>query len=123
MNVKPAREEDLAELLQMVTEYQEEYEDVAVTEEQALSKYLTALLADEQRGAVFIGRTTSGGHPIGFASIYLCPSTRSAAFVPTIIDLYVRADYREKGFGRQLFDYAIKWAKAKKLPRLVCYCF
>jgi GNAT superfamily N-acetyltransferase len=118
MNVKTAQLEDLEDLLQMVIEYQEEYESINVMDDDVIDGFLKELIADENRGAVFIVRTSSA-QAVGFATIYLCPSARNADFAPTLQDLYVRKDYREKGFGRQLFDFAIRWAKKRAYSKLV----
>ena len=118
MNVKPARAEDLVDLIQMVTEYQDEYEAIDVTEESVTEKFLKDMIAEDKRGAMLIARTSSG-HAVGFATIYLCPFTRNASLVATMVDLFVRPDYRTQGFGRQLFDYAVKWAKARKYRKMV----
>jgi GNAT superfamily N-acetyltransferase len=120
MNVKTARAEDLADLLQMVTEYQDEYEAIEVTDEHVIEQFFKDLLADEQRGMVLIGRTSTG-HAVGFAAVYMVPSTRGGAFVPTLIDLYIRLDYREKGFGGQLFDHVVKWAKKRHYPKFAWF--
>jgi GNAT superfamily N-acetyltransferase len=68
---------------------------------------------------ILIGRTSSG-LPVGFLLMYLTPSTLEADRVPTILDLFVRPSQREKGFGRQLFDHAIRWAKKAKYSHIDC---
>jgi GNAT superfamily N-acetyltransferase len=118
MNIKQARAEDLADLLQLVIEYQEEYEGIVVTADEVIEKFLADLMTDEQRGALFIGRTSTGS-AVGFAVVYLCPSARNAEFAATLTDLFISLDYREKGFGGHLFEHVVKWAKKRNYPKLI----
>ena len=119
MNVATAKVDDLKDLLELVRSYQEEGEEFEVRDDKVIHGYLNDILHDKSLGTVFIGRT-SGGAPIGFCIVYLIPSTYEAARNPTILDLYVIESQREKGFGRQLFDHCIRWAKKKKHARINC---
>lgn len=110
MNVTAARHADLKDMLEMLTEYQESLESVTTVDEKKNERYLKQLLDEGKTGAVFIGRTSSK-HPVGFVIVNHRLSTPDADWVPNIQDLYVRESYRRKGFGRQLFEHVVRWAK------------
>jgi GNAT superfamily N-acetyltransferase len=119
MNVTTAGAEDLDDLLRLTAEYQKEDETAGAADAAQTAKYLKAFLADRQ-AVIFIGRTSSG-QPIGFVSVYGGPDTLRAARVPQMMDLFVRQPYRRQGFGRQLFQHAVRWAKSRKHRTLIWF--
>lgn len=119
MIVSTATMADLPQLLELVAEYQSEGEEFEAQPENINREYLTEILENDRLGLVFIGRTSSG-IPVGFLLMYLTPSTLEADRVPTILDMFVRPSQREKGFGRQLFDHAIRWARKEKFAHIDC---
>ena len=119
MIVSNATIADLPQLLELVAEYQADGEEFEAQPEDVNRTYLTEILENDRLGQVLIGRTSSG-LPVGFLLLYLTPSTLEADRVPTILDMFVRQSQREKGFGRQLFDHAIRWAKKEKFAHIDC---
>lgn len=119
MIVSNATIADLAQLLELVAEYQADGEEFEAHPEDVNQDYLREILENDRLGVILIGRTSSG-LPVGFLLMYLTPSTLEADRVPTILDLFVRPSQREKGFGRQLFDHAIRWAKKAKYSHIDC---
>lgn len=116
MNVTTAGADDLKHLLELLADYQEEDETVSVIDDARNADYLKAFLKD-RNGVIFIGRTSSG-QPIGFVSVYCSPNMLHAAEVPQMLDLFVREPHRQQGFGRQLFQHAVRWAKSQNYPKL-----
>ena len=119
MIVSNATIADLPQLLELIAEYQADGEEFEAQPEDVNRTYLTEILENDRLGQVLIGRTSSG-LPVGFLLLYLTPSTLEADRVPTILDMFVRQSQREKGFGRQLFDHAIRWAKKEKFAHIDC---
>lgn len=119
MIVSTATTADLAQLLELVAEYQADGEEYEAHPDDVNQEYLKEILDNDRLGSIFIGRTSSG-IPVGFLLMYLTPSTLEADRVPTILDLFVRPSQREKGFGRQLFDHAIRWATKAKYSHIDC---
>lgn len=119
MNVTKAGVDDLKDLLHLVAEYQEGDETVSVVDDERNAEHLKMFL-DDPHAAIFIGRTSSG-QPIGFASVYSVLSTLHASRVPHLMDLFVSESYRQQGFGRQLFQHALRWAKSRKYPKLAWF--
>ncbi|MBU0507688.1 GNAT family N-acetyltransferase [bacterium] len=120
MNVSQAKTEDLDDLLELTAAYQDEEESADVIDDEINAAYLKAFMGDPQQGVIFIGRTSSG-QPVGFATVHLEPSTLRSARLPRLIDLFVRESDRRKGYGRQLFDHAVRWAKQQKHKELVWF--
>ncbi len=119
MIVSNATIADLPQLLELIAEYQADGEEFEAQPEDVNRTYLTEILENDRLGQIFMGRTSSG-LPVGFLLTYLTPSTLEADRVPTILDMFVRVSQREKGFGRQLFDHAIRWAKKEKFAHIDC---
>lgn len=119
MIVSTAKPADLPQLLELIAEYQSDGEEFEALDEATNTAYLREILENDRLGQIFMGHTSSGV-PVGFLLIYLTPSTLEAHRIPTILDLFVRVSQREKGFGRQLFDHAIRWAKKHKYTHIDC---
>jgi GNAT superfamily N-acetyltransferase len=122
MTIKPARTEDLDDLVVLLAAYQslDETSDT-IPDDEANRQFLKGLLADNDGpNVLFIGRS-SGGELIGFLHISMHPSALDGCRVAHITDLFVHPDFREQGFGQQLFNHALRWAKTKKHPRVVWF--
>lgn len=120
MNVSKATVKDLDHLLELIAEYQEQEETADVIDDEVNAAYLKAFMSDPQQGAIFIGRTSSG-QPVGFMTVHLEPSTLRAARLPRLLDIFVSEPHRRQGLGKQLLDYAIRWAKEQKHKELVWF--
>jgi GNAT superfamily N-acetyltransferase len=117
MTITVARPADLHDILEMLAEYQESLETVTVIDEHKNEKFVQGILDDGKSTTLFIGRTSTG-QAAAFAIVYLRLYSADAATVPFVTDLFVRPAYRRKGFGRQFFDYLLRWAKTKKHDRI-----
>ena len=117
MNITVALAADLPELAAMLAEFQESLESVTTSDEKKNTQYLKQILKSDKIGTVFIGRTSSH-QPAAFAIVCHRLSSPDADSVPHILDLYVRESFRRHGFGRQLFNHIVRWAKSKKYANL-----
>jgi GNAT superfamily N-acetyltransferase len=120
MVVTQARLSDLAALLELVSEYQDSDEKIFPVEPVQNERYLSEILGNERLGIVFIGKTSSG-QPVGFATVFLAPHTLHGEQIPEIRDLFVTSVLRRKGFGRQLFEHALRWARQQKYKRMIWF--
>ncbi len=118
MNITVAQAADLPELSAMLAEYQESQESVTQIDSEKNLRYLQTILEHDKLGTVFIGRTSSH-QPAAFAIVALRMSSPDADSFPFIQDLFVRESFRRRGFGRQLFNHLVRWAKSKKHPQLL----
>ncbi len=119
MIVSTAKTDDLPQLLELVAEYQSENEEHEAASDEQITAYLTEVLSNDRFGILFIGKTSSGA-PVGFLHVALKPVTMEARHIPYILDLFIRPNHRERGFGKLLFEHAIKWAKKQKYTRVEC---
>ncbi len=117
MNITVAQAADLPELSAMLAEYQESQESVTQIDNDKNLRYLQNLLSDDKLGTVFIGHTSSH-QPAAFAIVALRLSSPDADSHPFVQDLFVRESFRRRGFGRQLFNHIVRWAKSKKFAEL-----
>ncbi len=120
MNVSQATLADLPDLLELVAEYQELDDSITVIDDGHNEAFLTEILSNERLGCLFIGRTSSK-QPVGFVSVFLSPNMMRGEQIPEVRDLFVTASMRRKGFGRQLFDHALRWVKGKKHRRVMWF--
>lgn len=120
MVVTQARLSDLAALLELVTEFQDSNDKIIPVEPEQNERYLSEILGNERLGTIFIGKTSSG-QPVGFVTIFLAPNTLHGEQVPEIRDLFVTSTLRRKGFGRQLFEHALRWARQHKHQRVIWF--
>ena len=110
MNITVARAADLQDIVAMLTEYQESLESPPVVDPDKNLQYLKRIVDDENAGTIFIGRTSSK-QPAAFAVVCPRPSSPAAEWVPFVLDLYVRESFRRQGFGRQIFEHVVRWAR------------
>ena len=118
MNVTVAQHGDLDDMLEMLCEYQESLDNITHIDEEKSEAYLNQIFDNASFATAFIGRTSSSGQPVGFAIVCRHLSSANAEGVPLIVDLYIRPNYRLKGFGRQIFEYITRWAKTQNYSRL-----
>jgi ribosomal protein S18 acetylase RimI-like enzyme len=120
MNVTTARLEDLTDLLELVADYQSLDDTAEPIDDSVNEQFLKEILDNTSQSALLTGRTSSG-ELIGFVMIHCTPSAMRGRRAAQITDLFVHPEYREQGFGRQLFQHAIRWAKERKQSHVIWY--
>ncbi|MFC4351117.1 GNAT family N-acetyltransferase [Fodinicurvata halophila] len=121
IQIRPAREEDCAQILQLVKElaaFEELSDQVQATEEDLRrdgfgpSPRFECLLAETHEG--------SGTSPtvVGFALFFLTYSTFAGRPGLYLEDIYIRETARGLGAGRQLLAWLAAIARARNCPRL-----
>ncbi len=118
MNITVAQHADAHDMLEMLAEYQESLDTARVIDEDKNERFIQALIQGEHRATLFIGRTSSSGQAAAFAIVCLQLRTPEAELVPFMTNLFVRPAYRRKGFGRQFFEYLLRWARKQNYSRL-----
>jgi len=78
---------------------------------------LTMLIADAQRGRVFVARHPTLG-VVGMVSAQLVISTAIGAPSAWLEDMVIRESFRGLGLGKALLDAACDWAVAQGAGRL-----
>lgn len=120
MNVTPARLDDLDDLAELIAEYQSLDDTADLIDTPLNREFLASLLKDKDHSALFVGRTSSG-ELIGLIAVHATPSVLHGCRLAQITDLFVHPDYRAQGFGRQLFNHAVRWARDRKFVKAAWY--
>jgi GNAT superfamily N-acetyltransferase len=103
----------LVELLQLLFSIEQDF----IPDAAAQRRGLTLLMANPDRGQVFVARDQAQ-HVIGMVSAQLLMSTAIGAPSVWIEDVILRGPYRGQGVGKALLDSAIAWAQAKGAKRI-----
>ena len=112
--IRPATRADVPTILGLIREladYERLSKEVVATEEDLLRW----LFGEKPVAEVLIGEY--GGMPVSFALFFYNFSTFLGKPGVYLEDLYVKPEYRHKGFGRRLMAYIAHWAKAKNCGR------
>ena len=112
--IRPATKTDVPTILGLIREladYEQLSMEVVATEED-LQQWL---FGEKPKAEVLIGEYR--GKPVSFALFFYNFSTFRGRPGVYLEDLYIKPDYRHKGFGRRLMAYIAQWAKAKNCGR------
>jgi GNAT superfamily N-acetyltransferase len=115
LRVEPATLDDLPELTELLFELFSQKGDFIPNREKEI-RGLRLLLEQPSRGRVFVLRSPI--KIVGMINLLITISTAEGGFVLVLEDLIVHNEYRGQGFGTQLLNYAIEFAKKKKFLRI-----
>jgi GNAT superfamily N-acetyltransferase len=113
--VEPATTEDLpmlAELLHDLFTHESDFRPDMAKQ----MRGLRIILEQPNRGRIFVLR--SFDQIIGMINLLFTISTAEGGFVIILEDLVIRQDHRGRGFGTELLEYAINFAKQKDFLRI-----
>src|SRR6266850_6462104 len=113
--IEPATAEDLDELSDLLGELFSEESDFRPNKEKQL-RGLRLIFEQPNRGRVFVLR-----HDrviVGMINLLFTISTAEGGFVILLEDLVVHDAYRDHGYGSELLEYAINFAKQKNFLRI-----
>jgi RimJ/RimL family protein N-acetyltransferase len=115
LRVEPATLDDLPELTELLFELFSQEGDFIPNREREM-RGLRLLLEQPSRGRIFVLRSPI--KIVGMINLLITISTAEGGFVLVLEDLIVHNEYRCQGFGTQLLNYAIDFAKKKKFLRI-----
>ena|SRR2546423_445880 len=113
--IEPAIAEDLDELSSLLGELFSEESDFRPNKEKQLHG-LRLIFEQPNRGRVFVLRCNRA--IVGMINLLFTISTAEGGFVILLEDLIIHKEYRGKGYGSKLLDYAIEFAKQKNFLRI-----
>ena len=113
--IEPATEADLDELSEMLGELFAQESDFRPDKDKQL-RGLRLIFEQPSRGRVFVLRRD--GAIVGMINLLFTISTAEGGFVILLEDLVVHDAFRGHGYGSQLLEYAINFAKQKKFLRI-----
>jgi RimJ/RimL family protein N-acetyltransferase len=115
LRIEPATLDDLPELTELLFELFSQEGDFIPNREKEM-RGLRLILEQPSRGRVFVLR--SPNKIIGMINLLITISTAEGGFVLVLEDLIVHNEHRRQGFGTQLLNYGIDFAKKKKFLRI-----
>lgn len=113
--IEPASLEDLPELVDLLVELftvEKDFEPDRVKQERGLR----LILEQPSRGRIFVVRTDH--RIIGMVNLLITISTAMGGFVLLMEDVSIHPDHRGQGYGSQLMDYVIDFARKKDFLRI-----
>ena len=113
--IEPAVFEDLDELSNLLGELFSEEKDFRPNKQKQLQG-LRLIFEEPNRGRVFVLRRDRT--IVGMINLLFTISTAEGGFVLLLEDLVVHDSFRGHGYGSQLLEYAIAFAKQKKFLRI-----
>ncbi|MFT5471000.1 MAG: GNAT superfamily N-acetyltransferase [Verrucomicrobiales bacterium] len=113
--VEPATLADLDELVDMVMLLFTEEEDFEPNRRKQ-EHGLRLILEQPNRGRIFVIRTEH--KIIGMSNLLFTISTAAGAFVILMEDVVIHPDHRSQGYGSQLMNYVIDFARKKNFKRI-----
>ena len=115
MTIEPATEADLDELSDLLGELFTEESDFRPNKEKQLHG-LRLIFEQPNRGRVFVLRRDNA--IVGTINLLFTISTAEGGFVILLEDLVIHRKYRDHGYGSDLLNHAIEFAKQKKFLRI-----
>ena len=113
--IEPASEADLDELSELLGELFSEEKDFRPNKQKQL-RGLRLIFEQPNRGRVFVLRRDNA--IVGMINLLFTISTAEGGFVVLLEDLVVHDEFRGHGYGSQLLQYAIDFAKQKNFLRI-----
>ncbi len=113
--IEPATEADLDELSDLLGDLFSEESDFRPNKEKQL-RGLRLVFEQPNRGRVFVLRRDNV--IVGTINLLFTISTAEGGFVILLEDLVVHKNYRDHGYGSDLLEHAINFAKQKHFLRI-----
>jgi GNAT superfamily N-acetyltransferase len=114
VEIRPAREDELDEVMPLMRAYCDFYESSPTDE--GLRTMLSTLIADPSQGAVFIAR--DGGQAVGFAALDWKWSSLKGARIGYLEDLFVDPEARGKGIADSLIEICANRCRELAMPAM-----
>lgn len=115
LRIEPATLDDLSDLTELLMVLFEQEEDFTPNRDKQL-RGLRLILEQPSRGRIFVLRNQN--RIIGMINLLITISTAEGGFVLILEDLVVRKEHRGQGYGSQLLQHAIEFARQKKFLRI-----
>jgi ribosomal protein S18 acetylase RimI-like enzyme len=114
VEIRPARTEEIEEMLPLIRAYCEFYE--TEPDDEGLRSMFETLISEPTQGIVFIAR--DGGKAVGFATLDWKWSSLKAARIGYLEDLYVDPEARGRGIADALIEVCAEGCRERGMPAL-----
>lgn len=113
--IEPATIEDMPQLVELLVALFSEEEDFR-PDKTKQEHGLRLILEQPNRGRIFVLRTDH--MVIGMVNLLFTISTAEGGLVILMEDVIVHPQHRRQGYGGQLLNYALEFARAKHFKRI-----
>lgn len=113
--IEPATLEDMPQLVELLSALFSEEEDF-VPDPRKQEHGVRMILEQPSRGRIFVLRTDHMA--IGMANLLFTISTAEGGLVVLLEDVIVHPQHRGQGYGGQLLEYVIQFAREKGFRRI-----
>lgn len=113
--IEAVSESNLSEVLPLIRKYQEFY-NVSEISDSRNTEFFSQFGESSQSGCLFLYR--DAGRVVAFATVYFSFASTVVSKVAVMNDLYTLPDFRGRGIGRSLVEYAAQYAKQSGASRL-----
>ena len=113
--IEPAAVDDLPHLAELLNDLFSKEADFRPDQTKQL-RGLEMIITQPNKGRIFVLRSFE--RIIGMINLLFTISTAEGGSVIILEDLIVRQEHRSQGFGAQLLEYAIEFAKQKDFLRI-----
>ena len=114
IEIRPARTDEIEEMLPLIRAYCEFYE--TEPDDDGLRKMFEMLINDPGQGAIFIAR--DGGSAVGFATLDWKWSSLKAARLGYLEDLFVDPEARGRGIADALIEVCARRCRELGMPAM-----
>jgi GNAT superfamily N-acetyltransferase len=114
VEVRPARTDEIEEMLPLIRAYCEFYE--TEPNDEGLRSMFETLINDPSQGAVFVAR--DGGKAVGFATLDWKWSSLKAARIGYLEDLFVDPEARGRGIADALIEVCAERCRELGMPAM-----
>lgn len=114
IEIRPARTEEIEEMLPLIRAYCEFYETKA--NDEGLREMFRTLITEPSQGSVFVAR--DGDRAVGFATLDWKWSSLKAARMGYLEDLYVDPEARGKGIADALIEVCAERCRELGMPAM-----
>jgi ribosomal protein S18 acetylase RimI-like enzyme len=114
VEIRPARTEEIEEMLPLIRAYCEFYE--TEPNDEGIRRMFETLITDPSQGAVFIAR--ADGEAVGFATLGWKWSSLKGARIGYLEDLFVDPETRGRGIADALIDVCAAHCRELDMPAL-----
>ena len=113
--IEPASLEDLPQLADLLADLFSHEADFRPDHDKQM-RGLQLILEQPNRGRIFVMKAHD--RIIGMVNLLITISTAEGGFVLLLEDLVIHQDHRGRGFGAEMLQYAIDYAKKKNFVRI-----
>ncbi|UOE59002.1 GNAT family N-acetyltransferase [Priestia filamentosa] len=107
--IRPINSADIKKLIPLVRSYIVDFYQCPNPSDEELFNHINSLIKEPTLGKQFV--IEKENEFVGFATLYFTFSTTKVKKISILNDLFIREDYRGKGLGEKLFEFALAYSQ------------